>query len=563
MNASPPSTSAQREQDEDAPGKKVAQKRVDPASLPLGVVTEIRGGVIQIGVQPSLASSLQIGELVIVNGLTMSIVGEILSVQRSQHTHAEVKLLASINTATASITPGAREFPAVGAHVHRPPRDVVRAISEDRTSLKDDVGEEVRLNLAHSSRYDSLEVAFPPEKLIGRHLAVVGSSGGGKSCTVARMIEQCALHRSKVLLLDLTGEYETLEGPVFHVHLGSAHRDGLISSATSLPFYELTEADLVAVLEPENALQLSKLRAAIRTLKLLHLEPKLGTDGVFPKAHKEKRVYDQAMDDFKHELENPQNLFDIYRLALQLELECVDVYRSQTETGFWGGINHDDLAAVSGLIHRAQEILTRGDLAAIFVPHAAPSLIATLDTFLSDDNFAVLRISCESLPSIHHVREIVANAIGRRMLELGRQRVFMERPSLLVVDEAHQVLHPTVSQFARDFPLDAYQIIAKEGRKYGLSLCVSTQRPGDIPEDILSQVGTFIVHRLVGSSDRAIVERATGACDKAMLEDLPALTPGEAIILGSAFTRPLRVHIRLPDNQPVSHGPNYQRLWRK
>jgi ABC-type bacteriocin/lantibiotic exporter with double-glycine peptidase domain len=267
-----------------------------------------------VGIQPALAPSLRIGELVIVNGVTMAIVGEIVSIQRAQHTHAEVKLLVSINASTASISPGAREFPGIGAQVYRPPRDVVRAISEDRTSLKDDAVEEVRLHLAYSSRYDSLEVAFPPEKIIGRHLAVVGSSGGGKSCTVARLIEQCAMHRSKVILLDLTGEYETLEGPVFHVHLGTAHRDGPLSSATCLPFYELTEADLVAVLEPENALQLSKLQTAIRTLKLLHLEPKLGTDGVFPKAHKEKRLFDQAIDDFKHDLEVPQNLFDIYRL---------------------------------------------------------------------------------------------------------------------------------------------------------------------------------------------------------------------------------------------------------
>jgi hypothetical protein len=377
------------------------------------------------------------------------------------------------------------------------------------------------------------------------------------------LLEQCASHRSKVILLDLTGEYETFQGSVCHVHLGAGHRDGLLSTATCLPFYELTEADLVAVLEPENALQLSKLQAAMRTLKLLHLEPKLATDGVFPKAHKEKRIYEQAVDDYKHELEVPQNLFDIYRLALQIELECVDIYRSQTETGFWGGVNHDDLAAVSGLIHRTQEILTRGDLASIFLPNAAPSLIATLDTFLSNESVTLLRISCEFLPSIHHVREIVANAIGRRMLELGRQRALMNRPLLLVVDEAHQVLHPTVSQFVRDFPLDAYHVIAKEGRKYALSLCIATQRPGDIPEDILSQVGTFIVHRLVGSSDRAIVERATGACDKAVLEDLPALTPGEAIIVGSAFSRPLRVRIRPPENRPYSHGPDYQRLWRK
>lgn len=559
MNASPPSSSARKGSQAD----KVAHKRVDGAPLPLGIVTEIRGSLVVAAIQPSQASSLQIGELLLASGVSMTVVGEVLSLQRAQYTHAEIKLIASIDTSTQSICPGAREVPGVGTHLHRPAPEVVQAILEDRASLKGDAVEEIRIDLARSHRYQGVELAFSPERLIGRHLAVVGSSGGGKSCTVARLVEECAKNRSKLMLLDLTGEYETLQGSVFHAHLGSAHRDNLPSNPTSLPFYELTEADLVAILEPENNLQLSKLQAAMRSLKLLHLEPKLGTDGVFPKAHKEKRLFEQALDDYKHELQVPENLFDIYKLAFQIELECVDVYRSQTETGFWGGINHEELAACSGLIHRTEEILTRGDLGALFLPHTAPSLITTIETFLAEESVTVLRISFEFLPSIHHVREIVANAIGRRLLGMGRQRLFMKQPLLLLVDEAHQVLHPTVSQFVRDFPLDAYHLIAKEGRKYGLSLCVATQRPGDIPEDILSQMGTFIVHRLVGTTDRGIVEKATGACDKEMLEDLPTLTPGEAIIVGSAFTRPLRVRIKLPTNLPFSHGPSYQSLWRR
>lgn len=559
MNASPPSSSARSQ----SQPEKVAHKRVDGAPLPIGIVTEIRGSLVVAAIQPSLASSLQIGELLMASGATMMIIGEVLSLQRAQHTHAEIKLIASIETATHVICPGARELPGVGTHLQRPPAEVILAILEDRRSLKQELVESIRIDLARSHRYQGVDLAFSPERLIGRHLAVVGSSGGGKSCTVARLIEECGKNRANLIVLDLTGEYETLQGPIFHTHLGLAHREELSSSPTSLPFYELTEADLVAILEPENALQLSKLQAAMRSLKLLHLDPKLGTDGVFPKAHKEKRLYEQGLEDYKHELQVPENLFDIFKLAFQIELECVDVYRSQTETGFWGSINHEELAACSGLIHRIEEILTRGDLAPLFLPHTAPSLFATIENFLAEESVAVLRVSFEFLPSIHHVREIVANAIGRRLLEMGRQRLFMGQPLLLLVDEAHQVLHPTVSQFTRDFPLDAYHLLAKEGRKYGLALCVATQRPGDIPDDILSQMGTFIVHRLVGSTDRGIVEKATGACDKEMLEDLPTLTPGEAIIVGSAFSRPLRVRIKLPTNLPFSHGPNYQTLWKR
>lgn len=559
MNASPPSSSARKE----PPQEKVAQKRVDGAAPPLGIVTEMRGATLVVGIQPSLSASLQIGELLMAGGVTMTVVGEVVSIQRAQHTHAEIKIVASIENATDKICPGAREIPGVGTHVHRPPPHVVQAISEDRPTLKAEAADSIRIALAQSHRYSNLDLSFAPERLIGRHVAVVGSSGGGKSCTVARLIEECSRHRSKLILLDLTGEYEPLEGPIFHTHLGQATREDLISTSVCLPFYELTESDLVALLEPESNLQLLKLQSAMRTLKLLHLEPKLATEGVFPKAHKEKRLYEQSIDDYKHELEVPENLFDLYKLPLQIELECVDVYRSQTETGFWGGINHDDLAQCSPLIHRAGEIFTRGDLGAIFLPHTSPSLVTTIESFLSDESFGVLRISFEFLPLIHHIREIVANAIGRRLLDMGRQRLFMNQPVLLMVDEAHQVLHPSVSQFTRDFPLNAYHLIAKEGRKYGLSLAVATQRPGDIPEDILSQMGTFIVHRLVGMTDRAIVEKATGACDKATLEDLPTLTPGEAIIVGSSFSRPLRVMIKLPTKLPFSHGPNYQTLWKQ
>jgi|LauGreDrversion4_2_1035121.scaffolds.fasta_scaffold07362_4 DNA helicase HerA-like ATPase len=559
MNA-PPASSSGRPQDAVV---KEAKRAVSVASAPLGVVTEVHGVSASIAINPKSASGIRIGDLLSIDIDSGFVVGEVAFLQRAQHTLAEVRFVATFDSESRVVVPGAKVIPAVGSHAERCEPEVAHALFEDRTRVGDTGAEQVLLDLACAARDENFSVALPPEKVFGRHVAIVGSSGGGKSCSVARLVEECSRHRAKVVLLDLTGEYESLEGPIIHTHLGLSSRDAVGCAPVSLPYFQLTEADLVSILEPENALQLFKLRAAIKTLKLLHLEPKLAADGVFPKAHREKRAYEQGIDDFKHELQVPENLFDIYRLPLQIELECVDMYRSQAEIGLWGGINNEELAGCAGLIHRCEEILTRGDLGPIFLPHAAPSLINTLDSFLLDETASVLRVNFEFLPSIHHVREIVANAIGRRMLELGRRRVFMNQPALLVVDEAHQVLHERVSAFARDFPLDAYRIIAKEGRKYGLTVCVSTQRPGDIPEDIMSQIGTFFVHRLVGITDRAIVERATGTCDRELLDELPALGPGEALVVGSSFTRPLRVRMKLPERMPHSHGPNYQVSWKK
>jgi hypothetical protein len=308
--------------------------------------------------------------------------------------------------------------------------------------------------------------------------------------------------------------------------------------------------------------QIAKLRAAIRTLKLIHLEPRLGTDGVFAKAHREKIHYEQAYNDFRHDIERPQNLFSISQLPMQLELECVEPNRSHTETGFWGSSNTNELASCSSFINRISEVLLREEMDPIIAPPSGPSLFETIDSFLADPDFAVLRISLEFLPTVYNTREIVCNAIARRLLAIGRGGLLSRFPTLLVIDEAHQVLRKSPSRFSREYPLDAFNIIAKEGRKYGLSLLVATQRPNDIPDDIMSQMGTFIVHRLASDSDRSSIERASGTAGEGVLSDLPNLSAGEAFILGLDYGLPLQVVMRLPHSPPLSQGPNYQELWR-
>ena len=93
---------------------------------------------------------------------------------------------------------------------------------------------------------------------------------------------------------------------------------------------------------------------------------------------------------------------------------------------------------------------------------------------------------------------------------------------------------------------DAFEIIAKEGRKHGLNLCLTTQRPRDITEGVLSQMGALIVHRLTNDRDREVVERACGEIDRAASSFLPNLKQGEAVILGADFPIPLTIHINKP-----------------
>jgi hypothetical protein len=286
---------------------------------------------------------------------------------------------------------------------------------------------------------------------------------------------------------------------------------------------------------------LIKLRAAIRTLKLLRLDPRLATDGTMLKAHKSKTTFEAACQVAKSELNRPENSFDISKLPFQIEYECVEPFRSQTEIDFWGGTSAFDQAHCVPLINRINDILAAEELRSIFFPSKEPSVFKVIERFFSDDAVRVLRISMEFLPVLHRTREIIANALARNLLAYARQGRFKVQPLVLALDEAHQALSPKLSDLALDFPLEAFNIIAKEGRKYGLTLCLATQRPRDIPDDVLSQGGTFFAHRLVNEADRGAVERATGSADSTILSHLPAMAPGEAFIIGVDFPTPLRV----------------------
>ncbi|HWZ79782.1 MAG TPA: ATP-binding protein [Candidatus Sulfotelmatobacter sp.] len=147
------------------------------------------------------------------------------------------------------------------------------------------------------------------------------------------------------------------------------------------------------------------------------------------------------------------------------------------------------------------------------------------------------------------------------MLATAKTGKFLKQPVILFVDEAHQFLNKVLGDENQPYPLDSFELMAKEGRKHSLNLCLSTQRPRDIPEGILSQMGTLIVHRLINDRDREVVERASGDIDRSAAAFLPTLVPGEAVVIGSDFAIPLVISVSQPLAKPVSKGPDFQGSW--
>ncbi len=172
-----------------------------------------------------------------------------------------------------------------------------------------------------------------------------------------------------------------------------------------------------------------------------------------------------------------------------------------------------------------------------------------------------MRISFESVGFDFQAREIVANAIGKYLLGIARNGNFKNNPLVLFIDEAHQYLNKKVKdEYFEATELGAFDSIAKECRKYGLFLCIATQMPRDIPNGTLSQIGTFITHRLINHQDKEAIANACSSANKDTLSFLPVLGSGEAIVMGVDFPMPVMLKVEMGDIKPNSDTPIFKLL---
>jgi len=150
--------------------------------------------------------------------------------------------------------------------------------------------------------------------------------------------------------------------------------------------------------------------------------------------------------------------------------------------------------------------------------------------------------------------------IASNLLKKSRKGIFIEKPILLFIDEAHQFLNKRINADDNSsFYLQNIDLIAKECRKYGLFLCLATQMPRDIPIGTLSQMGTFIVHRLINEQDKKAIESAASSANKSALSFLPILGEGEALLVGVDFPMPLLIKMDKPTNEPQSNTPKLKK----
>lgn len=519
----------------------------------------------------------EVGEFVLVEGQVTHILGRVIELRLPERDRRSVnpgvphqddldavgtiQLLGSVAMDTLRITAGVQSYPRLGDRVYSAPHQLLARlprVMEPETANHPNV----LLTLGTIDVAKDSAVAIKPEKLFGRHCAILGATGGGKSWTTARVIEECIKHKAKVILLDATGEYRELGGThVEHWHLGDPPQKRADSKKSSLPPASFVESDFIAMFEPAGKVQGPRFQAAIRSLRLATLEAGLATGGLIVKAGKPKGPIEAAERKHSGAVTNPGTVFNVHNLVRQIEEECVHASANYgKDPTRWGDRSEADISYCLSLLTRIGAVITSPAFSCVFKDNDNP-LSKQIEEFITGDK-RLFRLCLSGVAHEFKAREIVANVIGRKLLSMARHGKFLDAPLVVFLDEAHSFLGRQIGSEDTVAKLDAFELIAKEGRKYGLNICLATQRPRDITEGVLSQMGTLIVHRLTNDRDREVVERACGEIDRAAASFLPTLRPGEAAIIGADFPIPLTIQIREPDIKPKSDGPDYQTKWR-
>lgn len=518
----------------------------------------------------------EVGEFVLIECDELAVFGRVLEIRLPErerltvepslgakddlHPVGNIQLLATIDLSRQTALPGISRYPRLGSRLYSAHPMLVRWLITD-SGKNGQQPHSVTLSIASLTDDTSVPLAITPEQMFGRHCAILGTTGGGKSWTVARTLEEARKHQSKLVLLDATGEFWKIRGEgISHVTLGSGPCLPDDAIEVSFPHSDLIESDLFALFRPSGQSQGPKLREAFRSLRLVQQVPDLSEDnGTLVKRKRQRNPIESALVEHAEYVESHRSYFSAAPLSKQIREECIWPYDKFDDSKF-GDLSNEEGYCLP-LMMRVESIIASADYACVFQPGDAPTLKETIDSFLDDDDKRLLRVSLQNVPFGNHAREVVANAIGRVLLDKAREGCFREQPVVVIVDEAHQFLNRTIGDEYLKVELDAFGLIAKEGRKYGLTICIATQRPRDIPQDVLSQMGTLVVHRLINDRDRDVVERAAGDIDRSAADFLPTLGPGEAIVIGVDIPVPMAIQVQAPSAKPDSQGPNYQSHW--
>ncbi len=461
-----------------------------------------------------------------------------------------------------------------------PPKKVVPATRAEIAAIYANAfEEEQRCCFSALTRQRDVKVPVHGDRFFNKHIAVVGATGSGKSSSVATILQEAisakateytGLNNSHIVIFDIHGEYK------------SAFPNANLLSADDiiLPYWLLSDGEMEDMFLESGDSNNYNQEALLRTL-ITHCKE-------MSNASAPKVIFDSPLPfDIKH-LQNC-----LANLARETK-DASDPLTIETKAGVVTNFADDrarlsayaveliDFAAtkhskinkgayadgsIDKFVRRIAAKISNPRLNFMFGEKAAKaSLEDVLRQITGYDKTTSANVTIIDLSGIpFEVLSITVSLVTRLLFDFAyhaRRTVgTCETPFLLVYEEAHK--YAPRSDLARfKASLNSIERIAKEGRKYGVSLLISSQRPSEISETIFSQCSNFLAMRLTNPEDQAYVKRLLPDTLGNLTAGLPALEQGEALLIGDAVAMPCVVYVKPCSPQPSSNDIRYYEIWK-
>ncbi|HXA17101.1 MAG TPA: ATP-binding protein [Thermoanaerobaculia bacterium] len=544
---------------------------------------------------------------------------------------------------------GVVTFPSVGDPVLLPTAEQLRSIVEAE-------GSDRRLQIGTSPLAANARVFVDPDKLFGRHLAVLGNTGSGKSCSVAGLV-RWSLDAAKqppggkaasarFIILDPNGEYlrtfedldpkpvifqvspdadsvglrvpawmwNSLEWTAFAQASPRVQRpvlmEGLRGMRSGSPAERSVErrlttlfggrrahfASLVAqgpqsyAMFPKNKAVLDALKNVVDEVDVYNdtarqFEEELAVVKSTAQAVRARRIDQRGYERELSEIDLTEMLDAFDHLLTSLGPQTVQFKHGEDDpVSFDLSVFPDFLEAVASiqaggseqyiatLTWRIRGLLNDGRLKPIIGSDPTVDLQEWVESFLGTEErpsaLSIIDMSLVPAEIIHIVISVVARMVFEA-IQRYRRVYGDELPTVLVLEEAHTFIHRGRSDEEHENFTPAqmcrmtFEKIAREGRKFGLGLLLSSQRPYELSPTVLAQCNTFLLHRLVNDQDQELVARLVPDNVRGILRELPSLAAGHAILLGWASAVPILVEMTYlsKEHQPHSNDPEFWRVW--
>lgn len=408
------------------------------------------------------------------------------------------------------------------------------------------------LNIGKYALSKHADAYLDGNKFFQKHAVIVGSTGSGKSCTVATVIEQIALLKSSnAILFDIHGEYSPITGVNIKHYRVAGPNDTYSDDVLFLPYWLLTYEEMMSMMldrgdnnAPNQAMLFSK----------TVLQKK--------KEFLSNNDLEEMVDDITIDSPIPYEMDKLIDQFVFYNEEMVDGAKANTKKkGDYNGI-------LSRFIQRLENKISDKRLNFMFsqdenlINSDYMNELCQKLLLSASDGGGIKIIDFSEVPS--DILPLIVSLIARIIFSV-QQWIDKDKihPIAIFCDEAHLYIPQNVKQGMESLSLMSFERIAKEGRKYGVGLVVITQRPSEVDRTVLSQSSNFVAMRLTNADDQNVIKKLLPDSIGNFGDLLPVLDVGEALVVGDASLLPSRILVKRPDPEPNSSTIKFWDEWSK